>query len=226
MILWKVSFREMAAHRGRAILTAGSIVVGVAAVVAVRLSVDSVRQSFGAMQAAVSGEKFLLVDAPAGSLFPESLAETLAGVPGVREATPVYERSTVMYSGERSVRLVLVGVDPQRSNALRDYTLAEGQTLSGGNQLLLDSGFAAGARLRVGDEVRLLSYRGRFRATVAGLLRPRTAGALGRPNAGFAPLATLQRHFKAQGRINQIHVFPAAGADLNALQSDIAARLP
>src|SRR5687767_5630865 len=104
MILWKISLRETTAHRGRAILTAASVVVGVAAVVAVRLSVASVHESFGAMQSAMVGKASLQVDAPDGGTFPEEVAADLAQVRGVEQAAPILERQSVMYFDDQRVR--------------------------------------------------------------------------------------------------------------------------
>lgn len=226
MILWKLTFREIRLHPGRAILTTASIVIGIAAVVAVNLAAATVRTSFRAMHAAVAGSAALEVEAAGGGLFEEGLTDVLADVPGVLEAAPVYERVTVMYFGEERVNLVLLGIDARRHGAVRDYTVAEGEMFTAGDHAVFDLAFARGLGIHVGDEVRLFGRRGRFAVKVVGLLQPQSGAAVGRNAAIFLPLATAQRRYALGGNINRIQIVLEEGADRAAVEAAIARRLP
>ncbi len=227
MILWKLSLREIRSHRGRAILTAVSIVIGVAAVVAVNLASDAVRASFGAVQATIAGEASLEV-APAGdNLLDESLAEQLVDIPGVKVTSPIYQRPTVMYAGEdQRVSVTLVGVDPSRDEAARDYGLVAGRKISQGDEVLLDAAFAAGLKIEVGDRIRLLTSYGRREFKVVGSLKPLTGAAVGRGSVLFLPLKTAQARFKARGRVSQVQLILEEGANAKAVAAEVAQRLP
>lgn len=236
MILWKLSLREIRSHRGRTLLTAASIVIGVAAVVAVNLASKAVRTSFSTMQASIAGDAALEVDAAGDSLFDQDIADELSLIPGVAEATPIFKRPTVMYHDAREggdtrratdrVTLILMGVDPERHNLLNDYTLIAGRMLEEGDEVLLDSAFAEGLGLQVGDSVRLLMSGGPRRVNIAGLLSPRTGAAVATGSVLFMPLSTAQRRLGRRGQINRIVIRLEEGADIDQVQAAIAERLP
>jgi putative ABC transport system permease protein len=207
-------------------LTAASIVIGVAAVAAVNMTVVAVRQSFRAMQEAIAGEAALEVRAAGDGLFDQALAESLAKTPGVKAAAPVYERLTVMYFHGERISLILMAVDFTRDVAVRDYVPAEGKSPPGGDEVLLDSAFAKGLKIEVNDQVRLLTRRGLITVTVTGLLRPQRGAAVGRGSVLFMPLATAQQRFGAGDRINRIQIVLEENADRDVVAAQIARRLP
>ncbi len=235
MILWKISLREIRSHRGRTILTAASIVIGVAAVVAVNLASKAVRTSFTAMQASIAGDAALEVDAAGESLFDQDIAEELSQVPGVQQAAPVFKRPTVMYHDAKGgaedgatdrVTLILMGIDPERNDLLRNYALLEGRMLEDGDEVLLDSAFAEGLGLKVGDSARLLMSGGPRSVTIAGLLRPKTGAAVAGGSVLFMPLATSQRRLGRRGQINLVVIRLEDDANPEQVEAAIAQRLP
>jgi putative ABC transport system permease protein len=235
MILWKISLREIRSHRGRAILTAASIVIGVAAVVAVNLASVAVRASFGAMQQTIAGEAALEVIPAGDNVFEEGVVDQVAEIPGVRAASPVYQRTTVMYVGgreegseTRKVMVVLLGVDPKHDESMRDYGVTAGRTIEEGDEILLDSAFAQSLGLAVGAEVRMPTPGGirPVPFTIVGLLRPLTGAAVGRGSVLFMPLATAQRRFRQPGRINKIQIALEDSAEPEAVQAAVAQSLP
>jgi putative ABC transport system permease protein len=227
MILWKLSMREIRSHKGRAFLTAASIVIGVAAVVAVNLAAANVRLSFGAMQSTIGGEKSLQVEAPGESLFDESAATELAEVPGVEAAIPVFERLTKVFYGEdQSVSLSLTGIDPENLEKLRNYEFADGKIFAEGDEVVLDAAFAEGMGLGVNDEVRLFLGRERRTMTITGLLRPKTGAAVAQGSMMFMRLSTAQVRLGRRGQVNQIQIMLEKGADPKQVEAEIASRLP
>ncbi|MBW3597368.1 MAG: ABC transporter permease [Planctomycetes bacterium] len=228
MILWKISLREIRSHKGRAFLTASSIVIGVAAVVAVNLATVAVRASFSTMQSTIAGDAALEVEAAGNATFDEALASEIAELPGVRNAAPVFRRPTVMYYGDdQRVNLTLMGVAPDRDDLMRDYDLVAGGNLTSGDEVLVDAVFAEGAKLSPGDQVRLLTSRGRPRAfTIAGLLKPTTGAAVGRMGVMFMPLETAQARFGRPDEVNLVQVMLEEGADAAAVQAAIEQDLP
>jgi putative ABC transport system permease protein len=179
------------------------------------------------MQATIAGDAALEVQAAGEGLFDESRAAQLSAVPGVSKAMPVFEQKTVMYAdGGLRISLILLGIDPQTHDLEREYDLAAGRMLQAGDEVLLDAAFAQGAGLKVGDEVRLLARSGRISVTVVGLLKPRTGAAVGQGSVLFMPLATVQKRYRADGRINRVQIVVAEDADINEAQAEIARGLP
>jgi putative ABC transport system permease protein len=226
MIPWKLSLREIVSHRMRAVLTASSIVVGVAAILAVQLAVAAVRQSFGAMQSTVSGSAALEVDAADGGMFPQEEAARLSTVPGVAMATPVFQRLTVMYFGDRRATVLLSGVDSSGGLLEREYAVSEGAMFANANDVLLDAAFARSAGLRVNDTVRFLTRRGRMIAKVVGLVQPRTGAAITRGGVAYMPLSSVQRQFSARGQINRVQLILEDQVDPAAVQVRASEHLP
>ena len=69
MILWKFTLREVKSRPGRATLTLLSIVIGVAAVVAVTVGTATTHQAYQEMYESVAGRAALEVAAESGGFF-------------------------------------------------------------------------------------------------------------------------------------------------------------
>src|SRR5207302_2337284 len=103
--------RAMQQRPGRMILTMLSIVIGVAAAVAVGLGTATTRNAYKQMFAMVAGKTTLEVDASGGGGFDADLFEKIAAVPGVVGATPLLQRGTKLSlnEGERQIKLEVLG---------------------------------------------------------------------------------------------------------------------
>src|SRR6266566_5084172 len=108
---------------GRTILTMLSIVIGVAAAVAVGLGTATTRNAYKQMFAMVTGRTTLEIDASGGGGFDADLFEKVVAVPGVVAAAPLLQRPTKLSinEGERQIKLEVLGIDPEHDNQVRDY---------------------------------------------------------------------------------------------------------
>ncbi|MHB9076805.1 MAG: ABC transporter permease [Pirellulaceae bacterium] len=226
MVLWKMAWREMQRHPGRALLTLLSVIIGVAAVLAVGLSTGSAQRAYHEMFQTITGRAALEITAAGGATLDGSLLDVVRHAPGVAAAVPLVQRNAIMhYSGGR-MKLQALGIDPTLDAAVRDYDLVEGQTLSKNAGVLLDAALAHNLGIQVGDEVRLLVRRGLVTTNVVGLVKPRSGSAVGGGGVLFMPLATAQRRFAAVGKLDRIQVVLTEGADLLAVQSQLIQLLP
>src|SRR5262245_49759071 len=74
---------------------------------------------------------------------------------------PRVDRPRSMTIGEdRQLRLEVLGIDPERDQTVRDYTIAAGRQVKEGDEIALEKEFAAYLGLTVGDEVRILTNSG------------------------------------------------------------------
>src|SRR5262245_50994708 len=103
---WKLGWREIRRHPVRAILTLASVVIAVAAVVAVGFASRTARRAFDDIYQAVAGRADLEVSAEVGDTFDERLLDKIAQVPGVKSAAPLIQRPVIMYVGKKSVQLM------------------------------------------------------------------------------------------------------------------------
>lgn len=211
MSLRHYTVRAMQQRPGRAILTMLSIVIGVAAAVAVGLGTATTRNAYKQMFAMVTGRTTLEVDAAGGGGFDADVFEKIAAVPGVTAAAPLLQRPTKLSinDGERQIKLEVLGIDPEHDTKVRDYEIVAGRQVQEGNELVLDEGFAKFVGLKIDDEVKLLTNRLSAPAfTIVGLIRPKSGAAALQMAMTFMPLERAQYYFSPRKRnvIDKIQV--------------------
>lgn len=231
MSLRRYTVRAMQQRPGRTILTMLSIVIGVAAAVAVSLGTATTRNAYKQMFAMVTGRATLEIDASGGGGFDGEIISKVEAVPGVVAAAPLVSRPTSFSfeGGERRVRMEILGIDPERDAKVRDYEIPTGRQVESGDELVLDEGFAKLVGLKVDDEVRLLTKQGSKPFTVVGLLRPKSGAMLTQSALAFMPIDRAQLRFNPTGKrnvIDRIQVVTAPNVEPEKVQPQIAAVLP
>jgi putative ABC transport system permease protein len=231
MILWKFTLREVKNRPGRATLTVLSIVIGVAAVVSVQVSTATTRQACQEMYERVAGRAALEVRQEGDGFFPGDIAQQIAQVPGVKATVPAVQKISAMWTTKAHVRLLVMGIDPSQSEAIRDYELKEGRLFQDKYDALLETGFAKGLGVHVGDEIRLAATRGGLsgsikRFKVVGLLSPRGAAGFSQGGIVFLSLKTASQLFSKPGNVNSISVVLREEVDEKGVSAAIAKLLP
>ena len=231
MILWKFTVREIKNRPGRATLTLLSIVIGVAAVIAVSVGTATTHQASKDMYAAVAGRTGLEIVTASDGFFNESVITDIEKIPGVKAVVPTVQKLTSLrFQGSR-VGMFAMGIDPVRDTAVRDYELSEGAFFKEKYEALLEAGFAHGLGIRVGDEVKLGTTRGGLSGSmktfkIVGLLSARGAAGFKQGSTVFIPLKTAQYLFSKVGNINTASVVLAEDADETTLTEAIRSHLP
>jgi putative ABC transport system permease protein len=232
MILWKFTLREVRSRPGRATLTLLSIVIGVAAVVAVTIGTATTNQACREMYSALAGRAAFEVVAAGDAFYDHGSVAEIGRVPGVKAAVPSIQKLASLHHGEKVIRLLAIGIDPARDKAVRDYELKEGRFFQKKYDAMLETGFARGLGVKVGDEVRLGTLARRLRDSgvkpfrIVGLLSPRGAADFNQGGVIFLPLATAQQMFDTAGSIDTLSIVLAEGADEQAVADAIRRRLP
>src|SRR5689334_9393676 len=215
-------------------LTVVALACGVALVCAIELANRAVYDAFSEVVDTMAGRTALEVTAGDGALFPEDVAGTVAGVPGVELAVPVVTASAFTTDGSGE-QLTVHGVDVTNDAHVRVYEPAGAPDgapedplvfLSRPDSVLVTSEFAARRRLVVDDRIELDTPSGRRTFTVRGLLAP--AG-VARVQGG--PLAVMdnpaaEAAFTRPGLVNRVDVVVRRDADLAAVGRTLAAALP
>jgi len=226
MVLWKFSLREVLSHPGRALLTLLSIVIGVAAVVAVSVATSTTRQAYREMFTTVTGRAALEVVGAGGSTFDEGLLRLVETTPGVKIAAPLVQRPTIMYVAGRRMKLLALGVDPAKDPAVRDYKLQAGHALTAKEGVQLEADFAKSLGVGPGDEVKLLTKRGMRRMKVVGILHAEGAASLRMGGLMLVPLKYAQSYFRLQGELDRIQVVLDDSANVDHVIATLNRRLP
>jgi putative ABC transport system permease protein len=230
--LWKYALRQMRRRPGRTLLTLAGISLGVATIVAVTLTTQTTRSAYREMFGAVTGRASLEVVAEGLGGFDETVVATVAGVSGVQAALPVVQSPAALVSKSGPVPILVLGVDPQRDGAARDYLLHSGRlleasdALAGQGGLLLEAGFAQGNGCELGGSARLWTPTGLVDVPVVGLLKASGATRFNGGAVAFMPLATAQRLFKLPRQINSVQIVLQQESNGRAAEADLLARLP
>jgi putative ABC transport system permease protein len=227
MVLWKFTSREIRNRPGRAILTLLSIVIGVAAVVAVTISTATTSQAYKEMFESVTGKaSFEVMPEEDGGWLSPALAQQLEKVPGVETAVPFINRSPyqIRVNGKKPICLLL-GIDPKRSEIFDSYQLVPGGEYfqpDSENVALLESGFAKGLGVNVGDEIKI---QGRSMTVepmkVIGLLGPKSAANFNPMGVVFLPLPTAQRVAFGSKVINRVSIVLDKTVDENTVHANL-----
>lgn len=234
MVLWKFTSREIRNRPGRAILTLLSIVIGVAAVVAVTISTATTNESYKEMFESVTGKASLEVvpvedvDEEGKGWFPESLASKLEKVEGVT-AIPSIQRNYKIFVRDLTPSCMLVGIDPKRTEIFDSYQLTEGEFFHSDkdNEAILEIGFAKGLGVKVGDEIKVPGRRNlREPMTVVGLFTPKSAANFIQGGVIFMPLSTAQPLVWKNRYINRISIILADKVNEEAARSQMQSLLP
>lgn len=226
MVYTKLSLREFRQRPGRALLTLLSVVIGVGAVVAVTLAASTTNRAFDDIYNTVAGKSALEVDAPLGKTFDATLSDTLREVPGVAEASPIIERPTFMFIGDRRIQLTMMGVVPELDRAVHDYEIVAGKPLGEAVGVILDATFAKSADIKLGDDVVLRTPLKMAKARIAGLFTRQGTATTGQGAVMLMPLNAAQAYFKAPRKADSVQIVLEPHADENAVKQAIAAKLP
>jgi putative ABC transport system permease protein len=228
MVFWKVTLRELKSRPGRSVLTLLSVMLAVAAVVAVNVSSATTRRAYQEMYASLAGRAALEVVAEGGGTYGEGILPALEKVAGVKAAVPLFIQPTTMIVRDKGLRsfVLVMGVDPSRDEAVRDYGLEAGSFFGNDTGALMEAGFARGLGLEVNDEVKLVTWRLRTPVKIQGLLSPRGAAGFNSGGVVFLPLRMAQGLFRKPGEINAASLVLDDTADESTVKAEIARQLP
>jgi putative ABC transport system permease protein len=222
--LWTYNFRELQRRPGRMLLTLLGIVLGLATVVATRLTIHTVDRAYRELFEGVAGQPALEITAKAQGGFAATVVPGLDHVPGVKAVLPRIQSAAALVSASGSVAVPVLGID-FRGPASADWPVREGQALTGDWDALLDPGLAASVQFRPGQSFEILSPAGSTRLKLAGILQPRGVSAA-TGGQMIVSLACAQHLFELPQRVNSIQVLLADDAEPSLAQTEIARHLP
>jgi len=230
MSLRRYTTRAMLLRPGRTILTLLSIVIGVAAAVAIDLGTATTRESYQKMFATVTGKATLEITAAGGVNFDQKFLDIAAKTPGVTAASPIIEKPTSLAIGEKQIRLQIMGIKPELDQAVREYDIVAGRQLAKGDELVLDEEFARLLGVKVNDEVGIRTSQGRKPFVVVGFQKPRGAEVLRQASLAFMPIERAQLYFYPRAKrqcYDKIQIVtPPGDAQIEQVRAALAAQLP
>lgn len=223
---WKLGWREIRRHPGRALLTLASVVIAVAGVVSVSFTSQTTSRAFDDIYQTIAGRADLEVSAEIGDTFDESVLEKIEAVPGVKAAAPLIQRWTVLYIGPKGTKMQALGIDTQRDKAIHDYELVEGKSLAETPGIMLHTELARSLGLKVNDPVELQTRLGIRPTRVVGLYKLHGTATTGQGAVMLMPLSAAQALFKTRKKLDSVQVVLDPDASLASVKNKITALLP
>lgn len=243
-----LTVRSLRSRPSRTMLTAFGIVLGVAVILAIHITNRTTLESISAVFTQASGRAHLIaVAASAGEQgFPQETLGRIRNVPGVQAAVPSLQGQAMIgedmpegqgglglsFFGPLAGGLLVYGIDPEIDHLAREYQVKEGEFLSpdiDAREILLVQAYANEQRIRVGNDIKLVTPNGAETLRVVGLIGQEGPGRLN--NGAFAaiPLHTAQELFARPMDMDQIDIIAApqvaTPAGLDALKAALSARL-
>jgi putative ABC transport system permease protein len=235
-LLRLISYPQLRASWGRALLVVGGIATGVSLIVALNVLNTSVLENFRRSIALVAGPADLQVTLGLGEVgFPETTVATVAADPDVDVAVPLV-RGTVALASDPTDVLQLFGTDLTMSDRLPRYDVeldgrrqsarqAANDMVADPRSVLIPRAVAEIHGIRVGSEITVSTPRGIHGLVVRGLLNPTGLAAAFGGRLAIMDLAAAQQFLDKEGRIDQIDVVLKPGADREAAERRLSATL-
>jgi putative ABC transport system permease protein len=206
--------RRLRSHLAQELLAGAGIAVGVALVLGVLVANSSLTSSAGELLDQVIGSARLELAARSPAGFPQGVAGTVAGLPGVHASAAVLRENVSVVGPKRKTPLQLLGITPDfadlASPVTRDFGTG-GFRFSGG--LVLPANVANAIGSGPGSKVTLLAAGLARGVTVGAVLNGPLFGALSSSPVAITLLPVAQRLVAMPGKVTQILVEPEPGRD-------------
>ena len=226
MRLGRLLVRQWRNRPGRALATAASVAVAVAAVVATWVSAGASRSGYSRLAEVIDGVPTVDVAARGGGRFQITDLPDLTDVAGVRAVVPLFYRPTLLRVDEKRVREIAVGVDAPALVSLGLLELEAGEPCRAEDELLLDAALARSLGLSVGDELLFFARRRISRMKVTGLVTTTSMGWFAEGAGVIVDIGGLGQMSRATGFVDRVRIATEADASRSAVRSGIAERLP
>lgn len=231
MLYWRFAWRELKQRPSRPILTLLSVVIGVAAVVAVTIASGTTKRAFDDIYKTVAGNATLEVTAGTGNSFDEKVVDKVRQTPGVKFVAPLMKRDTslsIQEEGkkERHYRLKVMGVDPKVDREIHDYEITAGKPLEEQPGILADANFAKSQHLQVGDHVDIMTPSGFQGSEITGLFSSKGTAASSEGATIYTTLFATQTFWHSPGKIDTAQIVTDEKANVDDVKKAIAAVLP
>jgi len=235
----RVALRGLAGRKLRSGLTAFAIVLGVAMVSGTYVLTDTIGRAFDEIftssydetDAVVSGKHAVEWSTSGSATLPAELLEEISALPGVEHAagtmmniaTATDVAKVIGPDGETiggTNPAMGFGLDPE-AERYSPLKLAEGRWAAAPDEVVLDAGTAAKARVGAGDDVEIAAGGPRRTYEVVGIARFGDVDSLGDATVSVFSLETAQKLYGKEGRFDAI----AVAAEEGVSQEELAARI-
>jgi putative ABC transport system permease protein len=169
-----LAFRNARLRPVRTLLTIAGIILGVAVIVSILITNQSIYEGFEALFADVAGSAHLTVEAASKSDdgFNQQALEQVRAVAGVMVAVPSTANDTMLILSDREISLTAYGVDPAIDTQVRPYRIVVGSFLGEDERhtVVVVEDIADRYDIEVGEDLTLLGADGPTQLLVIGIM--------------------------------------------------------
>jgi putative ABC transport system permease protein len=241
----KATVKGVLAHKRRLTSVFLAVFLGIAFLTGTLILGDTIRRSFDNLLAtsnsgidavvrrsdSVAGDSSSISNRQRG-LVPDSLATTIAGVPGVAAAQGDVQSRGVRLLDKKGQTIggtgrgvPAFGGSWRQDPTMNPFRIAEGKAPTGPNDVVIDRGSAKQAGYAVGEDIRILVPDAQtFR--ISGIATFGAEDTLGGGSAALFALPTAERLLAQPGQVNSIVARAEAGVSQDALVKRIEPVLP
>ena len=231
--LWLLVVRAIGARPLRAMLTAASVALGIAVVLAVQIAIAGLTVQAGEAQVQQAGASSLDVRVDVGSGLEPAQITTLSDLPGVVQAVPLYEKQVTAGPAGSSLvgnAVTLVGLQDSTA-ALRSVSVVTGRLPIPGStsEVAIDQGLSTsltggfGSPIRLGQKLQLITGSGPDLYTVVGFTSGTSGGPSFTHNAVFVDDAAMLGQFGLGLHTPLVALRFGPGATVAAVSSEVHA---
>jgi putative ABC transport system permease protein len=232
--LWLLAVRAIRARPLRSVLTAGSVALGVAVVLAVQIAIQGLTVQAGEAQMEQAGASSLDVRVDIGSGLTPAQVTILSDLAGVVQAVPLYEKQVTAGPAGSSLQgatVTLVGLQDS-SAALRSVSVVAGRLPLPGDtsEVAIDQGLSTsltggfGPPIRIGQKLQLITDTGPDLFTVVGFTSGTSGGPSFTHDAVFVDDAAMLGPFGLGLRTPLVALRFGPGATVAAVSAEVRAR--
>lgn len=226
-----LAWRSVRARKGRAVLNAAGIVLGVALFFSVLSLSKTIVSTFDELFSSVYGDTDLIIagDDGAGTVKSELLSK-VQSTNGVEEVQAVvFNVMALVVDGKVSKntadQLYTNGVDPAAPD-LAGAEIVDGKSEFSGNDIQLDEGWAAENDLEPGDKVSFATPTGVHDFVISGIFKIGEGLDFGGSGFGVITEELAREVFDVPTGYSEIDIALESGADLETVRADLESFLP
>ncbi len=238
--MWKATLASLHAHRLRLILTALSIVLGVAFVTGTLIFTDTLHNTFDQLFRGVYGKISVQVrqPSPVNDQFgdkafipmPESILPRVANLPGVAASEgSVTGFAQLVDKHNKAITTSgapTLGASYGQVREISGFSLVSGHAPQGSGQVVIDKGTADKHGFKVGDPIEILFQGPPQRFTIAGIVKFGKANGLGGATVAQFDLPVAQQLLNRVGTFDAVNLLAKPGVSPATLQATVTPHLP
>jgi putative ABC transport system permease protein len=227
------------AHKLRLVLTALSVVLGVAFVVGTLILSDTLQNTFNQLFSGVFGKISVQVRHPSPvkdqqgnktfTPMPESILPQVAGLPGVKASegsVSGFAQIIDRHGKAISPQAPTLGTSYGTVREISGFTLVAGHAPVGDSQVVIDKGTADKYNFKVGDRITVLFQGPPGQFDIVGIVKFGKANGLAGATVAQWELPTAQRLLNRVGQFDTVNMLAKPGVSSAALRDEVSRHVP